>query len=382
VPPEQIEPRQAAFLKRVEDFDTGFFRRPRFTSTQELGEWVQEDLAQLVKRLLAERAAEKPAFFVNVPALPNHFLGRDDLVHDLIQRLLAGASPALSAQGLPGVGKTALAVFLAHHRKVLDHFSDGILWASLGPTPDVMSVLAAWGDALGVDVTDKATPQTRAQAVHNAIGQRCLLLVIDDVWDIEVARLFRCSGPRCSHLLTTRDQAIARAFAGPTQTVSVPVLADQPAFQLLQTIAPEACAADPAASRQLAETVGGLPLALELLGGYLAAPEYAIFPELSQEALADLASPARRLQLAQHRLGAQQDKAITLQEVIALSLEHLPQPAVAAFYALGAFAPKPATFDRLAAEAVTGADPPHWPPLSPAAWWSRPALKRWRCTRP
>jgi hypothetical protein len=51
VPDEKsIEPRQAAFLERVEDFDTGFFRRPRFTSTQELGKWVKEDLAQQVKR--------------------------------------------------------------------------------------------------------------------------------------------------------------------------------------------------------------------------------------------------------------------------------------------------------------------------------------------
>jgi len=295
---------------------------------------------------------------VNVPPLPNHFLGRADLVNDLVQRLLAGASPALSAQGLPGVGKTALAVILAHHPKVLKRFADGVLWTGLGPNPDVMSALAIWGDALGVDVTDQATPQARAQAVHNAIGQRRLLLVIDDVWDIKVARPFRCSGPHCVHLLTSRDQAIARAFAGPAQTVSVPVLEDDPAFQLLQAHAPEACAADPVAARRLAQSVGGLPLALELLGGYLAAPEYAIFPELSQKAFADLASPARRLQLAQRRLGAQEDKVVTLQEVIALSLEPLPRPAVAAFYALGAFAAKPATFDRQAAQAVTGADAP------------------------
>jgi len=297
---------------------------------------------------------------VNVPPLPNHFLGRADLVNDLVQRLLAGASPALSAQGLPGVGKTALAVILAHHPKVLKRFADGVLWAGLGPNPDVMRALAIWGDALGVDVTDKATPQARAQAVHNAIGQRRLLLVIDDAWQLEPAQLLRCSGPRCVHLLTTRDQAIARAFAGPAQTVSVPVLEDDPAFQLLQNLAPEACAADPVAAHRLAQTVGGLPLALELLGGYLAAPERSYFPELGQAALAELADPRRRLQLAQRRLGAPEDKVVTLQEVIALSLEpkHLPKKAVKAFHALGAFAPKPATFDRQAAQAVTGADAP------------------------
>jgi hypothetical protein len=51
---------------------------------------------------------ELPPLWVNVPALPNHFLGRDVLVDDLVQRLLAGRSPALSAERLPGVGKTTL----------------------------------------------------------------------------------------------------------------------------------------------------------------------------------------------------------------------------------------------------------------------------------
>lgn len=46
---------------------------------------------------------------------------------------------------------------------------------------------------------------------------------------------------------------------------------------------------------------------------------------------------------------------VTLQETIALSLTDLPQQTVAAFHALGAFAPKPARFSREAAEAVTEA---------------------------
>ena len=47
---------------------------------------------------------DPPPLWINVPLLPNHFLGRDDLVADLVARLCAGASPALSAEGLPGVG--------------------------------------------------------------------------------------------------------------------------------------------------------------------------------------------------------------------------------------------------------------------------------------
>ena len=133
---------------------------------------------------------------------------------------------------------------------------------------------------------DKPTPGLRAQAVRNAIGQKRLLLVIDDAWDLAAAEPLRCGGPGCGHLLTTRDQALARAFAGARHLVQVPELAQDPAFELLRRLAPEACQADPPAARRLAQAVGGLPLALELVGGFLAAPERSLFPELSAEAWA------------------------------------------------------------------------------------------------
>ena len=55
------------------------------------------------------------------------------------------------------------------------------------------------------------------------------------------------------------------------------------------------------------------------------------------------------------RLGGR-GSAVTLAETIALSLDGLPDLTRDAFYALGAFAPKPATFGRAAAEAVAETD--------------------------
>ncbi len=260
---------------------------------------------------------------------------------------------ALSAEGLPGVGKTTLAVALAYHPAILSHFSDGVLWAGLGLQPDVLSALAAWAEALESDVSGLPAETARAQAVKDAIGLRRLLLVIDDAWQLESARWLRCGGPNCAHLLTTRDKGLARVFAGAAGVSSVPTLDDDPAYELLQKLAPEACAAT---APKLAQAVGGLPLALELLGGYLAAPERTYFPDLSAAALAELGDPARRLSLASQRLGSHQSAAVTLQETITLSLSGLPDAARAAFYALGTFAPKPDSFDRPAAEAVTGAN--------------------------
>jgi tetratricopeptide (TPR) repeat protein len=292
--------------------------------------------------------------YVGVPSLPHHFLGRDELVADLVKRLCTGQTTALSADGLPGVGKTTLAVALARHPQILAHFRDGILWAGLGRLADVASIQATWGDALGVDLRDLPHPYARTQRLTNAMGHRRLLLVLDDVWQWEPADQLRCSAPGVATLLTTRDQALARRFAGAQRCVNVPVLEAQPAYDLLATLAPEACATDPVAAQRLAALVDGLPLALELLGGYLDANRRT--QARRQQALTALTDPAARLALASQRLGDPHHQAVTLQATIALSLADLPAATVAAFHALGAFAPKPARFTLPAALAVTGAD--------------------------
>ena len=69
-----------------------------------------------------------------------------------------------------------------------------------------------------------------------------------------------------------------------------------------------------------------------------------------------MADPARRLELASIRLGARRAGKVTLKQTILFSLETLPEEARAAFYALGAFAPKPDHFIRAAAQAVAQTD--------------------------
>lgn len=300
-------------------------------------------------------------YMAGIPALPNYFVGRDMVLDDLIQRLTSGNNTlALSAEGLGGVGKTTLAVALAYDDRIRSHFSDGVLWAGLGPRADestVMTLLESWATALGHDIAGLTGLAKRQQALKTMIGEKRILLIIDDAWDIDLAQDLRCGGPHCRHLLTTRNQTLANAFAGAANAQRVTTLAEDPAWELLQKLAPAACAADPAAARALSQAVGGLPLALELLGGYLneAVPSDPLFADVGQNALADLASPHQRLQLAQQRLGGS-GKKVSLHDAVILSLDGLPPAAIDAFYALGAFAPKPERFSREAAEAVTEAD--------------------------
>ena len=267
------------------------------------------------------QAAERPPLWVQVPARPARFLGREPLMDDLVARLLAEGTPTVAVHGLPGVGKSSVAAMLAHHKQILAHFSDGILWAGLGLTPDLPSLLLRWASALEIDISQLRTDGEKAQTLRDAIGHKRLLLVIDDAWQIEPARILHCGGPNCAYLLTTRDSGLARAFAGADQSVEIPLLAEDPAHTLLRTLAPEAWQANPGAAAQLADSVNGLPLALELLGSYLADPQNNTFAELLDASLtesvagADLRSLA--LLAARHLLEVAPDESLSLHQTLA-----------------------------------------------------------------
>ncbi len=59
----QPESEQAAFLARVQDFKEGYFRRPKFTTPEQLANWVKQDLAQFIARVVRDkmRGAPEPA---------------------------------------------------------------------------------------------------------------------------------------------------------------------------------------------------------------------------------------------------------------------------------------------------------------------------------
>ncbi|HWS82855.1 MAG TPA: NB-ARC domain-containing protein, partial [Ktedonobacteraceae bacterium] len=145
--------------------------------------------------------APVPASFLADPAIPealgstDSLLGRTNLLTQVRERLLQSSTPPLTAlNGLPGIGKTSLAVALATDQQVQAHFYDGILWTALGPHPNVLGLLARWGKLLGIgptEVEDATSRESWGQALRAAIGHCQILLIIDDAWSAEDALAFR-----------------------------------------------------------------------------------------------------------------------------------------------------------------------------------------------
>src|SRR5436190_1149210 len=110
--------------------------------------------------------ASSPPVRLHDPAIPLlssisvGLVGRDSLLHRLRQRLAAGEDVGsgvretpetlMALNGLPGVGKTSLSVQLAYDQEIRHHFYAGVLWAGLGPRPNVLGHLSRWGALLGI----------------------------------------------------------------------------------------------------------------------------------------------------------------------------------------------------------------------------------------
>lgn len=300
---------------------------------------------------------------IPLPSLPLLLIGRKQEVDILKTRLLSARAVAFSAiNGLPGVGKTTLALELAYKEEVQAHFKHGILWASLGTTPNIQGVLSRWGSLLGVSAAEAAkvkNVEEWARVLRAAIGQCKFLLILDDVWQLDAALACKVGGPNCGYVLTTRFPQIALAFAADGTTV-IEELDEEKSLLLLKTLAPEVVEHETVQIRALVRAVGGLPLALSLIGNYLRTQAHNSPPRRVRAALIRLHDAQERLRLShqQHTPTHAQllpDAPVSLQAVISVSDQQLEVLAQTALRALSVFPAKPNSFSEEMALVVSGA---------------------------
>ena len=193
---------------------------------------------------------------------PEFLAGREALLTDLDARL-AGApghmGPRVAALcGLGGVGKTSVAIEYAHRHVA----KVGVCWQFRAEDPAVLAadfgVLAA---QLGArEIGDLRDP---VASVHAALAQATAgwLVIFDNAPDRASVEAFLPPAGPGRVLITTQNQHWM-----PGQALDVPVLGPEVAADFLVNRTGEA---DWAAARDLAEELGGLPLALEQAAAYV-----------------------------------------------------------------------------------------------------------------
>ena len=114
------------------------------------------------------------------------------------------------------------------------------------------------------DASDSYAQLPMAQHRFRTIfREKAALLVCDDVLDAQDAYPFILDGPRCSLLLTTRDNAIAVKLGG--RTVSIDTFAQQQALQLLAADSGLSITELPSEASEIAYECGLHPLALSVV---------------------------------------------------------------------------------------------------------------------
>ena len=312
------------------------------------------------RQRLEQALAPKSMYTASSLLRPVHTLvGRDHLLEQLKRHLCADRPAGVVLYGLPGVGKTGLALGLADDPDVRQNYPDGVLWAGLGPQPNLSGLLNNWSLALGIPSPPFDRLQ-QTQAIQEALSERRMLLVIDDAWNVEAAHVFKRGGPQCGYLMTTRLPEVALHFADEeVAIVRVEELIEADGFALLAHLAPEVTKAEPEAAMELVRAVDGLPLALVLIGKHLRVQAHSGQPRRLRTALERLRQSRERLRLAHLLLAGrfaryeQSSGSRSLMASIDTSYQALSKRARSMLLALAIFPAKPNSMSEEAALAVS-----------------------------
>ncbi|GAA3583674.1 BTAD domain-containing putative transcriptional regulator [Amycolatopsis ultiminotia] len=260
------------------------YQRVRHHLVDELGVEPGPALRRMHKRVLSGESDPPAARFGPgrvVPAqLPHRiaeFVGREDETRQLrelcetVSGDASGGSVVISAiDGAAGVGKTALAVHVAH--QVAEKFPDGQLFLDLRgfdprhPPVVPEAALAQLLRSLGADAELIGGDVGAQSALYRSLlAGRRVLVVLDNAVSAEQVRPLLPGSAGCLALVTSRNRLAGLAVRDGAGRFSLDVLRPAESRRLLRRVlGAERVDAEPALAAELAIHCGHLPLALRI----------------------------------------------------------------------------------------------------------------------
>ncbi|MFC5747689.1 AfsR/SARP family transcriptional regulator [Actinomadura rugatobispora] len=211
------------------------------------------------------RVAPTPA---ELPPDIADFTGRDDEVARLTE-VLTGPRPGTVAiagiAGLGGLGKTTLAVHVAH--RIADSFPDGQLYADLrGASADPArpeDVLSRFLFALGVSAAGiPESLEERAALFRSCLARRRILILLDNVAGEEQVRPLLPGAPGTAVLITGRVRLVGLEGASLLELDVLPTA--QAVDLLMRIVGTERVRDAPAAALEIIRLCGRVPLAVRI----------------------------------------------------------------------------------------------------------------------
>jgi DNA-binding SARP family transcriptional activator/tetratricopeptide (TPR) repeat protein len=242
---------------------------------------AEADAAAPVSPALGSGEAQAPIRVVGPNLLPSDvgdFTGLEAQADQVVaaltgaRRTNGAAVPLVVVAGRPGIGKTTLAVHIAHTLR--SEFPDGQLFSTLhgssSSPADTSIVAASFLRALGVPaIAIPASLDERTEQLRLLLGGRRILMVLDDAGPAEQVRRLMPGDASCAVLITSRTRMSGLAGASVVEIGTWP--AEESIALLSQIIGEERVRRDPSASQRIVELCGGLPLAVRIAGARLAA---------------------------------------------------------------------------------------------------------------
>jgi transcriptional regulator with XRE-family HTH domain len=285
---EELAHRAGISVRAIRDLEAGRVRRPHGqtirTLTEALGltDASRRELDSIIRTGRRAAGSTVAADGLGSPCqLPrdvDDFTGRSEAIASVRDHLATACGdepvsvPVCAVAGMAGVGKTTLAVHVAHQMRKLFHdgqyFVDlrGLSARPLHPGEVLEGFLRA------LDVDGAGIPEQvdqRATLWRTRLAGRRVLIVLDDAATEEQVRPVLPGTPGCGVLITSRARL---AGLDGVKLIGLDVLPTGEAIQLLGRIAgPERISSQQDATAAVLRFCAGLPLAVRLAGARLAA---------------------------------------------------------------------------------------------------------------